>query len=111
MVFHDTDPTQRQERSRAPEAQHSAPKPKGELDMAEATWNQPIGHRGTAHETAAAVFWRCSPGASFIVGVALPSTAAWACCDRATAAGRREPLAPRAVAQTRGTPSLGASYE
>src|SRR5256884_2072409 len=45
---------------------------KGELDMAEAVRNQPIGRLGTADEIAAAVLWLCSPGASFVVGVALP---------------------------------------
>jgi NAD(P)-dependent dehydrogenase (short-subunit alcohol dehydrogenase family) len=45
---------------------------KGELDMAEAIRSQPIGRLGTADEIAAAVVWLCSPGASFIVGVALP---------------------------------------
>jgi NAD(P)-dependent dehydrogenase (short-subunit alcohol dehydrogenase family) len=45
---------------------------KGELDMAEALRNQPIGRLGTADEIAAAVLWLCSPGASFVVGVALP---------------------------------------
>jgi len=44
----------------------------GELDMAEALRNQPIGRLGTADEIAAAVLWLCSPGASFVVGVALP---------------------------------------
>jgi NAD(P)-dependent dehydrogenase (short-subunit alcohol dehydrogenase family) len=45
---------------------------KGELDMAEALRNQPIGRLGTADEIAAAVLWLCSPGSSFVVGVALP---------------------------------------
>ena len=45
---------------------------KGELDMAEALGNQPIGRLGTAGEIAEAVLWLCSPGASFVVGVALP---------------------------------------
>jgi NAD(P)-dependent dehydrogenase (short-subunit alcohol dehydrogenase family) len=45
---------------------------KGELDIAEAVRNQPIGRLGTADEIAAAVLWLCSPGASFVVGVALP---------------------------------------
>jgi NAD(P)-dependent dehydrogenase (short-subunit alcohol dehydrogenase family) len=45
---------------------------KGELDMAEAVSNQPIGRLGTPDEIAAAVLWLCSPGSSFVVGVALP---------------------------------------
>jgi NAD(P)-dependent dehydrogenase (short-subunit alcohol dehydrogenase family) len=45
---------------------------KGELDMAEAVRNQPIGRLGTADEIATAILWLCSPGASFVVGVALP---------------------------------------
>jgi NAD(P)-dependent dehydrogenase (short-subunit alcohol dehydrogenase family) len=44
----------------------------GDLDFAEAEANQPIGRLGTAEEMAAAVLWLCSPGASFVVGVALP---------------------------------------
>jgi NAD(P)-dependent dehydrogenase (short-subunit alcohol dehydrogenase family) len=43
---------------------------RGELDMTEAVANQPIVRR--AEEIAASVLWLCSPGASFIVGVALP---------------------------------------
>ncbi|MEU2610207.1 glucose 1-dehydrogenase [Micromonospora sp. NPDC007271] len=45
---------------------------KGELDRAEAVANQPINRLGEAEEIAAAVLWLCSPGASFVIGVALP---------------------------------------
>jgi NAD(P)-dependent dehydrogenase (short-subunit alcohol dehydrogenase family) len=45
---------------------------RGELNVAEAVANQPIGRIGRAEEIAAAVLWLCSPGASFVVGVALP---------------------------------------
>jgi NAD(P)-dependent dehydrogenase (short-subunit alcohol dehydrogenase family) len=45
---------------------------KGELNMTEAVANQPIARLGRADEIAASVLWLCSPGASFIVGVALP---------------------------------------
>ncbi|WDM16808.1 glucose 1-dehydrogenase [Streptomyces lavenduligriseus] len=45
---------------------------KGELDRAEAEANQPIGRLGTPEETAQAVLWLCSPGAGFVIGVALP---------------------------------------
>ncbi|GAA3413982.1 hypothetical protein GCM10018952_33010 [Streptosporangium vulgare] len=45
---------------------------KGELDLAEAEANQPINRLGTAEEIAQAVLWLCSPGASFVIGVALP---------------------------------------
>jgi NAD(P)-dependent dehydrogenase (short-subunit alcohol dehydrogenase family) len=44
----------------------------GDLDRDEAAANQPIGRLGSAQEMAAAVLWLCSPGASFVVGVALP---------------------------------------
>jgi NAD(P)-dependent dehydrogenase (short-subunit alcohol dehydrogenase family) len=45
---------------------------KGELDMDQAIANQPIARLGQASEIAAAVLWLCSPGASFVIGVALP---------------------------------------
>jgi NAD(P)-dependent dehydrogenase (short-subunit alcohol dehydrogenase family) len=40
--------------------------------MDEAIANQPIARLGQASEIAAAVLWLCSPGASFVIGVALP---------------------------------------
>jgi len=40
--------------------------------MKEITRDQPIGRIGRAEEIAAAVLWLCSPGASFVLGVALP---------------------------------------
>lgn len=40
--------------------------------MKEVIANQPIARLGTADEMAAAVLWLCSPGASFVLGVALP---------------------------------------
>jgi NAD(P)-dependent dehydrogenase (short-subunit alcohol dehydrogenase family) len=43
---------------------------RGELDLNEAARNQAIGRLGTADEIAAAVLWLCSPGASFVIGVA-----------------------------------------
>jgi NAD(P)-dependent dehydrogenase (short-subunit alcohol dehydrogenase family) len=45
---------------------------KGELELAEAVANQPIGRLGRGDEIAAAVLWLCGPGASFVLGVALP---------------------------------------
>ena len=44
----------------------------GELDLQQALAGQPINRLGEAAEIAAAVLWLCSPGASFIIGVALP---------------------------------------
>ncbi|MFE2497840.1 glucose 1-dehydrogenase [Streptomyces scopuliridis] len=40
--------------------------------LAEITKEQSIGRLGRADEIAAAVLWLCSPGAGFVVGVALP---------------------------------------
>jgi hypothetical protein len=54
---------------------------KGELNMAEAVRNQPIGRLGTADEIAAAVLWLCSPAASFVIGVALPVDGGYTAAD------------------------------
>ncbi|WP_078888294.1 glucose 1-dehydrogenase [Streptomyces sclerotialus] len=45
---------------------------KGELDRAEAEAHQPVNRLGPAEEIAQAVLWLCSPGAGFVLGVALP---------------------------------------
>jgi len=44
---------------------------KGELDPPAAAAT-PIGHLGQGEEIAASVLLLCSPGASFIIGIALP---------------------------------------
>ena len=45
---------------------------KGELNRTKAAAATPIARLGQAEEIAASVLWLCSPGASFVVGVALP---------------------------------------
>jgi NAD(P)-dependent dehydrogenase (short-subunit alcohol dehydrogenase family) len=44
----------------------------GELDRSQAEAGQAIDRLGTAEEIAQAVLWLCSPGASYVTGVALP---------------------------------------
>lgn len=44
----------------------------GELDRVQAEGGQAIDRLGTADEIAQAVLWLCSPGSSYVTGIALP---------------------------------------
>ena len=49
----------------------------GDLDLDACIRALPIGRLGTVDEIADSVLWLCSPGASFVVGVALPVDGGW----------------------------------
>jgi hypothetical protein len=44
----------------------------GDLDLDAALANLPVRRLGTSDEIASTVLWLCSPGSSFVTGVALP---------------------------------------
>lgn len=49
----------------------------GDLDLDAAIASLPIGRLGTVDEIADAVLWLCSPGSTFVIGVALPVDGGW----------------------------------